>query len=93
MQLLIVYGTTEGHTRKVAEHMADYAKGLGHVAAALDSSSLTSFLDSSWFDAIIVGGPVHQGHHQSGLREFVLSNKDLLEQLSSAFFSLAPSSQ
>ena len=89
MRLLIIYGSTEGHTHDIALYMAETAAGEGHSVEALNASALPFSQDPYWFDAVIVGASVHQGRHQSSVREFVLANKELLEQLPSAFFSVS----
>ncbi|HYH78718.1 MAG TPA: hypothetical protein VEX86_02955 [Longimicrobium sp.] len=38
-RLLIVYGTTEGQTRKIARRAAEFARELGHAADVVDSAT------------------------------------------------------
>jgi menaquinone-dependent protoporphyrinogen oxidase len=89
MKVLFVYGTTEGHTRTIVERMADVAQANNAEAQVFDSAVLTQGLVNTAWDAIIVGGSVHQGQHQMGLRAFVLDNLGLLNKLPSAFFSVS----
>jgi menaquinone-dependent protoporphyrinogen oxidase len=89
MKLLLVYGTTEGHTRTITEHMADIATANGAMVDTVDSADLLQPLTKSQWDAIVVGGSVHQGHHQMSLRAFILNNLTLLQHLPSAFFSVS----
>ena len=35
-KILIAYGTTDGHTARIAEYLADVIRGQGHEAAAVD---------------------------------------------------------
>jgi menaquinone-dependent protoporphyrinogen oxidase len=35
-KILIAYGTTEGHTARIAEYLADDIRGRGHVADVVD---------------------------------------------------------
>jgi menaquinone-dependent protoporphyrinogen oxidase len=88
-KLLIVYGTTEGHTARIARRMADIVEELGHEVDLRDSKDLRDRrLEDRW-DAILVGGSVHAGEHQSSLREFARRNRELLEARPSAFFSVS----
>lgn len=89
MRLLIVYGSTEGHTHEVAHHIAQIAEAEGHEVETLNAAALDSAQDPYWFDAVIVGGSVHQGRHQSSIRKFVLTNRSLLKKLPGAFFSVS----
>jgi menaquinone-dependent protoporphyrinogen oxidase len=38
-RILVVYGTTEGHTRKIAEFIGEKLRARGHVAQVIDSAS------------------------------------------------------
>jgi menaquinone-dependent protoporphyrinogen oxidase len=89
MKLLIVYGTSEGHTASIANFMADVAEKKGLEVELLDSSTLTKPLTNKAWDAVIVGGSVHQVTHQMSLRAFVQNNLNLLKQRPSAFFSVS----
>jgi menaquinone-dependent protoporphyrinogen oxidase len=80
MKLLIVYGTSEGHTASIANFMADVAEKKGLEVELLDSSTLTKPLTNKPWD---------QGTHQMSLRAFVQNNLHLLKQRPSAFFSVS----
>ena len=87
-KILIAYGTTEGHTARIAEYIADVIRGQGHEADALDlKRSRDALMDS--YDATIVGGSIHMGKHDAHLRDFVQRNRAALERLPSAFFSVS----
>lgn len=88
-RVLIVYGTTEGHTAEVAERMATVIRGEGNQVELRDSKEVRKLPVSGDFDAIIVGASVHAGDYQSSVREFVKRNRELLERIPSAFFSVS----
>lgn len=88
-RVLIVYGTTEGHTARIADRMAAAIRGEGDEVELHDSKDVRKQAVAGEFDGIIVGGSVHVGDHQSSLREFVKRNRDLLERVPSAFFSVS----
>jgi menaquinone-dependent protoporphyrinogen oxidase len=89
MKLLIVYGTTEGHTGTVARHMAEVARSESATVDVFDSAELLEPIKQWPWHAALLGGSVHQGHHQMSLRAFVLANLTRLNQRPSAFFSLS----
>lgn len=89
MKLLIVYGTSEGHTASIANFMADLAETKGVEVELLDSATLTKPLTNQGWNAAIVGGSVHQGTHQVSIRAFVQNNLSILQTLPSAFFSVS----
>jgi menaquinone-dependent protoporphyrinogen oxidase len=88
-RILIVYGTTEGHTAQIADRMAKVIRVEGHEVVLQDSKEVRKQALIGELDGIIVGGSVHAGNHQSSLREFVKRNRELLERVPSAFFSVS----
>lgn len=89
MKLLIVYGTSEGHTVSIANFIADLTKTKGLEVELLDSATLTRPLTKEYCNAVIVGGSVHQGIHQVSIRAFVQNNHNFLKTVPSAFFSVS----
>jgi menaquinone-dependent protoporphyrinogen oxidase len=69
--------------------MAKALRDEGHEVEVHDSREVRRQVMTDAFDAIIVGGSVHAGDHQSSLREFVKRNRELLERVPSAFFSVS----
>jgi menaquinone-dependent protoporphyrinogen oxidase len=88
-RFLIVYGTTEGHTAKIAARMAAAIRAEGHEVDLRDARDVRKEAPAGEYDGILVGGSVHAGEHQSSLREFVKRNRELLERVPSAFFSVS----
>ena len=88
-RVLIVYGTTEGQTRKVAEHIAAVARRDGHDAEAVDSTTIEAPVAAGGYDAVIVGASLHQGKYQAALAHFVRDNLALLGRVPSAFFAVS----
>ena len=58
--VLIVYGTTEGQTRKIADWMAKRARERGHDVELHDIATLPPGLDLKLFHAFIIAASVHQ---------------------------------
>src|SRR5271169_2792409 len=67
MNVLIVYGTTEGQTRKIAEWTATHARKLGHKVELRDSTSPVYDSDLQSFDAFVIAASVHQERHQDAI--------------------------
>jgi menaquinone-dependent protoporphyrinogen oxidase len=84
----VIYGTTEGHTRKVGAHVARIARAEGAVAEVLEDVAAAPLQEGRW-DAVIVGASVHQGHHQTSTTALVKANLGALERLPSAFLSVS----
>lgn len=69
MQIVIVYATTEGQTRKIARHAADHLMARGHgveVLPAADAGAAPLPRGAR----VIVAGSVHAGGFQSELGAF-----------------------
>lgn len=89
MKILIVYGTTEGQTRKISQWIAERVKEMGHDVELHDSTSLPAVLNIDTYDAVIVGASVHQHRYQSSLIHFVKEHLQLLQAKPSAFLSVS----
>jgi menaquinone-dependent protoporphyrinogen oxidase len=88
-RLLIVYGTNEGQTRKIAGRIADAARELGHAAEVVDSATSPGLARPHAYDAVVVAGSVHAGRHQASLARFVRRSLAELSRLPTAFFSVS----
>jgi len=71
-RILIVYGTTEGHTRSIARRIAATVMAHGHLPTVVDATEPRITTDAC--DACIVCAPVHQGKHPSAVMHFVHDN-------------------
>jgi menaquinone-dependent protoporphyrinogen oxidase len=87
-RLLIVYGTTEGQTHKIADRIAAIARERGIDADVADSAAGPP-LAVGRYDAAVVAGSVHVGRHQRSLVDFVRRSLGALQRLPTAFFSVS----
>jgi menaquinone-dependent protoporphyrinogen oxidase len=88
MRVLIAYGTTEGQTARISEYLAEVIRDHGHEAYAVDIKG-SGAPEPDDYDAVIVGASIHMGKHEDYVRDFVRENRDALERLPSAFFSVS----
>jgi menaquinone-dependent protoporphyrinogen oxidase len=89
LNVLIVYGTTEGQTRKIAEWTATRIRERGHQPQLLDSAALGSDLGLASYDAFIIAASVHQERHQEAVTNFVIAHREALGTKPSAFISVS----
>lgn len=87
MRILIVYGTTEGHTRHLCEFMAGALQAAGHEAVLRDASREPE--GPAGFDAAILAGSVHVGRYQAALVEYAATHHAALEAMPNAFVSVS----
>jgi len=88
MKILIVYATTEGQTRKVAQYVFDRLAGAGH-AAELIPAAEASGRDPSGFDAAVVAGSVHGGRYQKELVDWATAEARGLSRVPTLFLSVS----
>jgi menaquinone-dependent protoporphyrinogen oxidase len=88
LKVLIAYGTSEGQTARIAEHLAAVIRNRGHEAFPVEIKR-SGAPEPDGYDAVLVGASVHMGKHQSGVRDFVRKHRAALERLPSAFFSVS----
>lgn len=88
-RLLVVYGTTEGQTRKIAERLTEQARARGYEVEMFDATALPAELEVSGFAAVIVAGSIHVWRHQSSIERFVRAHLGALRERSGAFVSVS----
>jgi len=91
-RILIVYGTTDGHTARVAEAIAMTVRKAGHETIVHPTDDLPDALDIESFNAIIVGASVHYGKFQRSVARFIRQHLTTLSKKPSAFFAVSGAS-
>ena len=87
--VLIVYGTTEGQTRKVAEFIADALKARGVEIELVDSATDHAAGVQPVYAAAIVCASLHQHSYQASIRRFLKDNKSWLAGIPAAFVAVS----
>lgn len=89
MKLLIIYGTTEGQTRKICEFLHKEAINRNYEVTLHDASRTDSSPDPAEFDAVIVAASVHTGKYQSSITHFVQKHQEVLNKVPGLFLSVS----
>jgi menaquinone-dependent protoporphyrinogen oxidase len=89
-EFAIIYTTREGQTARVAQYVADRLRSQFDANVHVLSTEEAPYRLAD-FDAIVVGGSVHFGKHDSALMEYVRKHRDELTARPSAFFSVSGS--
>ena len=89
MRILVVYGTTEGQTRKIGESLAARLNEQGHQSVLRNSSNWQNDFGIETFDRVIVAGSVHAQKHQRQLEIFVMTNREKLQAVPTLFLSVS----
>ncbi len=88
MNILIIYGSTEGQTRKICHFALQHLSKRGH-SVALCPADAAGELDPSTFGAAILAASVHTGHYQSSLVEYAKTNAHALRKMKTLFLSVS----
>lgn len=86
MKILIVYGTIEGQTRKIARFMNDVLQEAGHKVTIADASDEPPSPDG--YDAVLIGGSIHAHNYQTSITHYIKQNVNALNKIPGAFFSV-----
>ena len=86
-RILIIYSTTDGHTRKICRRLCQVVEQLDH-QVTLISIDDTANVELESFDKIILGASIRYGKHHKNVYDFIKGNEQLLDSKPNAFFSV-----
>ena len=85
-KFLIIYSTTDGHTKKICQRIKNFLTDENLVELlSLENSKKVNISD---FEKIIIGASIRYGKHSKELYKFINLNKNILDKKRSAFFSV-----
>lgn len=87
-QILIVYGTTDGQTRKIALVLAENLRAQLCSVDLLDAAGSLRRLGPQSYDAVIVAASVHVGAFQRSVGQWVHRHAAALNRMPTAFLSV-----
>ena len=87
-RIVLVYGTAEGQTGRIAVFLGEVIRGAGTEIDIVDlkRSDLPRLDD---YDGVIVGASIHMGKHERYVADFVGRNRAVIDLRPSAFFSVS----
>ena len=85
--ILIVFGTTDGHTRKIAQVLAEHLRA-HQCSVDIEDAAGMRRLSPEGYDGVIVAASVHIGDYQRAVAQFVRAHAALLNGLPTAFLSV-----
>jgi menaquinone-dependent protoporphyrinogen oxidase len=88
MRVVIFFATREGHTCRVAEHIAEALHDHGVAVDLFDVRELHAPIDWAAYQTACVAASVHVGRHEPEMIAFVRQHRPELERLSAAFISV-----
>ena len=87
-RIVLVYGTTEGQTGRIAVFLGEVIRAAGTEIDIVDlkRADLPRLDD---YDGVIVGASIHMGKHEKYVADFVRRNRAVIDRRPSAFFSVS----
>ena len=89
MNILLVYATTEGQTRKIAEFSAERLRALGHEVDLRDSRRPMHDLEMESYGAAVLAASVHQKTHQQSIADFAHARRAQLMSIPCLLISVS----
>jgi len=86
--ILVIYSTTDGHTRNICLHLQQVIEKQDN-QVSLVSVDDVSTVDLNAFDTIVIGASIRYGKHSPAVYKFIKENKQILDSKGNAFFSVS----
>jgi NAD(P)H dehydrogenase (quinone) len=71
VRVLVVYHSLTGHTRALAEAVAEGARSVDGASVSLKSVDEVENVDLEWCDALLIGSPTYWGSIATPVKEFI----------------------
>lgn len=84
----ILYATCNGHTRRIAEHIASKLRGLGFNVELNNVAETESSVHPLDYSAVVLAASVHMGAHEREMVRFVKEHVRELNEIPTAFISV-----
>jgi menaquinone-dependent protoporphyrinogen oxidase len=85
--ILIVYSTTDGHTRNIGLRLKQVIEQQDHRVTLISIADRDNIAMEA-FDKIVIGASIRYGKHGKRVNGLIMRNKHILESKPSAFFSV-----
>ncbi len=86
-RILILYSTTDGHTREICARLERQIENAGHQVVVVPVTDAPD-IDLGLFDKIVIGASIRYGRHSKAVHDFIKGNLAMLASRPSAFFSV-----
>jgi len=87
-RILILYGTTDGHTAKIATTLGERFRAESCEVTVAHAGRVSTDAWPERYDGIVVAASIHMGAYQRPVRRWVQAHADQLSRMPSAFLSV-----
>ena len=85
-RVLVTYHSDDGQTARIAIHIGERLRANG---VSIEFLTLEDSPGPDGFDGVIVGDPVHVGHHSRAVRRWLTEHVDAIEARPNGFFQVS----
>ncbi|TVP73546.1 MAG: protoporphyrinogen oxidase [Rhodobacteraceae bacterium] len=89
MEIVVLFGTVEGQTRKIVNAVAEQARALGHGVTMIDTSDKRAEVSLSDADCVILAAPVHERRHPAAFEATLTAVRTALTSRPSLMLSVS----
>ena len=86
-RFLVLYGTTDGHTARIARSIGDALRARGAEVDVIDAAEASSIWPHD-YSGVVVAASVHAGEYQASVRSWVRAHAPILQERPTAFVSV-----
>ena len=86
-RFLVLYGTTDGHTARIARSIGDALRARGAEVDVIDAAEASSIWPHD-YSGVVVAASVHAGGYQASVRSWVRAYAPILQERPTAFVSV-----
>ena len=86
-KILIIYSTTDGHTRKICQRLQQNIEKNGDQVELIVIEEVSP-VELEAFDKIVIGASIRYGKHSPAVYAFISDNVQILESKRNAFFTV-----
>ena len=87
-RILIIYGSEEGQTAKITDHMVSFFRGRKHEVDTIFGKTAPEQLPITEYDGAIIGASIHMGKHAKYMIDLAKRNREALNSELTAFFTV-----
>ena len=88
-KILVLYGTTDGQTLKIAERIGDIARSQKFEVEGINAADLPATFTMSSYQAFIIGSSLRNRKYNAAVIQFIKDHKDDLNRNPATFFSVS----
>ena len=88
-RVVVVFGTTDGQTARIARHIVDVLRAEQHSVDLFDIRAPVPARPFTGVDAAVLAGSVRMGKFQRPLRDFAREHREILARIPTAFVAVS----